>query len=168
MKKKFIVTFLVVLMVVCCAIGLAACGENAKTPPSGTEQGEEGESGPYTYQLNIDGTSYTLVSCDIETSGEITIPATYNNKPVTAIGEGAFRLCSSITSVIIPDSITNIRENAFSDCDSLISTTIPNSVTNIGENAFRGCDTLAFITIPDSVTCIDSMVLPRYLGLQQQ
>ena len=136
MKKKFIVTFLVALMVVCCAIGLAACGENAKTPPSGAEQGEEGESGPYTYQLNADHSSYMLVSCDDEASGVLTIPATYNNKPITVIGKEAFFLCDSITSIIIPNSVTSIEARAFRACTSLTSITIPNSVTSIGAGAF--------------------------------
>ena len=73
---------------------------------------------------------------------------------VTEIGESAFSLCRSLTSVTIPDSVTTIGKSAFGACSSLTSITIPNSVTAIGELAFVYCDSLTSITIPNSVTTI--------------
>ena len=62
---------------------------------------------------------------------------------VTSIGESAFWLCSSMTSVTIPDSVTSIGERAFHGCSSLTSVTIPANVTSIGNRAFLDCDGLA-------------------------
>ena len=73
---------------------------------------------------------------------------------VTNIGEGAFRGCSGLTSVTIPDSVTNIGVGAFAGCSGLTSVTIPDGVTSIGEEAFSGCSGLTSIAIPDSVTSI--------------
>ncbi len=50
--------------------------------------------------------------------GAVTITATINGLPVTAIGPGAFSY-SPITSAMIPDSVTNIGSGAFYDCFSL-------------------------------------------------
>ena len=95
---------------------------------------------------------------DNEYSGAVTIPASVTYKgttySVTSIGEYAFSLCSSLTSITIPNSVTSIGDKAFYDCTSLTSITIPNSVTSIGYRAFEGCTSLTSITIPESVTSI--------------
>ena len=73
---------------------------------------------------------------------------------VTAIGNGAFMSCSSLTSVTIPSSVRSIGEEAFAYCRSLTSITIPSSVTSIGNGAFEDCRSLTSVTIPSSVTSI--------------
>ena len=73
---------------------------------------------------------------------------------VTYIGNSAFRECESLTNINIPNSVTNIGNNAFWGCKSLTNINIPNSVTNIGNNAFYGCKSLTNINIPNSVTNI--------------
>ena len=75
---------------------------------------------------------------------------------MTSIGNYAFRDCSGLTSVTIPNSVTSIGSSTFSGCSGLTSVTIPNSVTSIGSDAFRGCSGLTSVTIPNSVTSIGS------------
>ena len=79
----------------------------------------------------------------------ITIP-----NSVTSIGDYAFDGCKSLTSINIPDGVTSIGDNAFAVCSSLTSVTIPDSVIIIGDFAFHGCESLTSVTIPDSVTSI--------------
>ncbi|MDO4526455.1 MAG: leucine-rich repeat domain-containing protein [Bacteroidales bacterium] len=96
---------------------------------------------------------------------------------VTRIGSYAFRGCSSLTSIKIPEGVTSIGKWAFSDCRSLepkllvydkgtkcygwignvekcTNVVIPDGVTSIGAGAFLGCSSLTSIKIPKNVTSI--------------
>ena len=61
-------------------------------------------------------------------------------KGVKVIGNSAFWLCSSLTNINIPNSVTNIGNEAFSGCKSLTKITIPSSVVNMNGNPFLGWD----------------------------
>ena len=87
------------------------------------------------------------------------IPTTLKNVTITGgtkVTDYAFYDCSSITNIVLPNSITEIDQYAFKYCSSLTSIVIPNSVTSIGSSAFSGCSSLESITIPDSVTSVGS------------
>ena len=76
-------------------------------------------------------------------SGAIVIPSEFTNGnvkyEVTGIESSAFKDCSGLTSITIPNSVTYIGESAFNGCSGLTSITIPNSVTSIGSYVFYGC-----------------------------
>ena len=57
---------------------------------------------------------------------------------VKVIGDRAFLLCKSLTSIDIPNSVTNIGNDAFYICESLSKIIIPSSVVNMNGNPFRG------------------------------
>ena len=89
-------------------------------------------------------------------NGHLEIPAEIDGVPVVGIGSSAFRYCTSLESITIPNGVISIGDSAFDNCTSLASITIPNSVTSIGYKAFWGCTSLTSITIPESVTSIGS------------
>ena len=72
---------------------------------------------------------------------------------VTYIGDDAFSM-TALSSVVIPNSVTSIGKGTFWNCTFLSSIVIPNSVTSIEKQAFDGCTSLSSIVIPDSVTDI--------------
>ncbi len=89
----------------------------------------------------------------IGTGGAATIPATLEGVPVTSIASYALSGVDTITSIIIPDSVTSIGEYAFQS-SGLTDVTFGSGVTEIGIGVFSSCASLASITIPAGVTSI--------------
>ena len=114
-------------------------------------------------EVTYHGKSYNSYSGDIEIPGTVTYQGiTYT---VTSIGDEAFCVCASLTSVTIPNSVTSIGDKAFYNCCNLTSVTIPNSVTLIGNEAFAGCGGLTSVTIPNSVASIGNKAFYCCWGL---
>ena len=82
--------------------------------------------------------------------GDVVIP-----EGVTEIGDGAFRGCTTLTSVAIPESVMEIGGWAFYGCTGLVRISIPHSVEMIGKRAFSGCSELTGIEIPAKVTRLE-------------
>ena len=134
-------------------------------------QGSSGDSGggdveiDTTYSImytSSDGNVVTPYKTGVSIFGANIISNTYVNGqgiiafdgPVTRFYEYVFSDCSSLRSIIIPNSVTFIGSFVFSGCTSMVSVTIPNSVTKIDSSAFSNCLSLTSISIPDSVTLI--------------
>ena len=84
---------------------------------------------------------------------------------VTYLGPGVFLGCKNLTSLTIGTSITTINAGTFQNCSSLTSVNIPNSVTSIGASAFLSCSSLTSVIIPNSVTSIGSQAFQDCLAL---
>ena len=113
-----------------------------------------------------DGVEYVVASlgssCFELCSGltSITIPSS-----VTSLGESCFEGCSGLTSITIPSSVTSLSESCFSNCSGLTSITIPSSVTSLGASCFSFCSGLTSITIPSSVTSLGASCFWNCSGL---
>lgn len=84
-------------------------------------------SGMKVHAFEKDGIYYNITSAGstVEVAqasyvGDVTIPSTVTYEgttyKVTKIGKRAFKNCSGLTSITIPNSITYIGEAAFYDC----------------------------------------------------
>ena len=118
--------------------------------------------GDFIWYINHDG-RYVLAAY-LGAATELILPTNYNGENYV-IGNTAFKGCSSLTSIVIPDGVTSIGDGAFAGCDGLTSVTIPNSVTSIGGSAFSGCSGLTSIVIPDGVTSIGEYAFYGCSGL---
>ena len=99
-------------------------------------------------------------------SATCVIPSEINGKKVTEIGDSAFKGCTELTSITIPDGVIGIGNNAFSGCTSLETVTIPASVTYVGNSAFYGCTSLKSVTVPESVTYIGGYAFAECYSLK--
>lgn len=86
---------------------------------------------------------------------------------ITEIKDFAFQGMSSMTSVIIPNSVKSIGKEAFFRC-GLSSVTIPESVTKISSQAFYQCSLLSSVSFPESVFSVGEMVFTETPWLTEQ
>ena len=99
-------------------------------------------------------------------SATCVIPGEIDGKKVTEIGDSAFKGCTELTSITIPDGVIGIGNKAFSDCTSLETVTIPASVTYVRDSAFYGCTSLKSVTVPESVTYIGGYAFAECYSLK--
>lgn len=96
---------------------------------------------------------YTIIGIDFnafQNNTKITkvvIPDT-----VRFINGNAFRGCSKLESVNIPELVTTLSGYAmFMDCTSLKSIVIPNSVKELGQSIFDGCTSLESVVLSNQI-----------------
>ena len=86
---------------------------------------------------------------------------------LSSIGDVAFYLTSSLTSMSIPAGVTSIGAQAFKDASSLTTVTFAegSSLSFIGNGAFDGASSLTSISLPAGVTSIGNQVFYRATSL---
>ena len=130
------------------------------------------EDGIYYHITSSNTVEVTYLSSDYNSYiGDVNIPETVTHNgvtyTVTAIGDYAFRMSKSLTSVTIPNTVTKIGYYAFHYCEGLTEVDIPNTVTFIGSNAFWLCLNLEEAIIPNSVTSIGSMAFRNCTAMKR-
>ena len=71
------------------------------------------------------------------------------------IGGHAFYGCSNLDGVALPSSLTTIATGAFAECTALTSVAIPSGVKTVNMDTFRNCESLTEVTIAAGVQKID-------------
>lgn len=104
----------------------------------------------YFYTTNNDG--LTIYAYDVR--GNLVIPALINGIRVTGIEAGTFQDDDSVTSVILPDSVSWVGAGAFASCINLTNVHISEGVAEIAAWTFANCTSLTNIYIPYGVTNI--------------
>ncbi len=130
-----------------------------------TSYAAELEANPTSdFKYKIDNNEVTITEY-VGTDTTLVIPSEIDGKPVTGIGPWPFPLNSSLTSIVIPDSLTNIRDGAFINCTSLTKFMVSgeNGIYKTVDGALLSKDGTVLVlcpgsvtkyTIPDSVTSI--------------
>ncbi len=173
MKRKILTTILS-LVCVSCALSLVACGGGGHTHE--WAQTWENNETHHWHNCTADGCFITDISdnygyaehdffdgdcvCGYKPTYNYTVGLEYNfdfgtdSYFIKGIGTATDK------DIVIPSeyeekTVTKIEDRAFENCENITSITLPDSITVIGRNAFAGCGSLTSISIPDGVTVIE-------------
>ena len=111
--------------------------------------------------LTITSSNRTWVGYTGAANEKLNIPEVFKHTNntwyrVVAIGNNAFKGCTGLMSVTIPNTVTTIGSYAFQNCTSLQTVTFEegSQLTTVDTYAFDGCTALGEIEIPNSVTTL--------------
>lgn len=125
--------------------------------------------GTTSYTGGTAGTSYHMNDPATTVTGAGTYYYPSNLKEVvytgTKLTSGAFSGAKTLTTVVLPDSITEIPNACFYGCSGLTSSPVKSTVTKIGKSAFYGCTGLTSVTIPTGVTELEAGVFESCTGM---
>ncbi len=123
---------------------------------------ENGIRYAYQYVQSTGGRDYS--KCTVvekengKYKGDIVIPEKVQNGTVdvVSVNSEAFKDCTELTSVILPNSVLSIGIRAFKGCSSLVNVDLGDGVEEIDGSAgisgvFEECNSLKSITIPNKV-----------------
>ncbi len=101
-----------------------------------------------------------------KTLTKVTFNGGYGARSVT-VGVSAFTECTALSAVEYKNSpkITDIGENAFYKCTALTGFTIPDTVISVGDNAFADCSNLKAISIGAAVETLGNYAFKNCKGL---
>ncbi len=138
------------------------------------------EPGDFVYE----GVVYTIIDSEARTcstkagdrtycgnywKGDLVIPQTVSDGEkeytVVEIADCSFSGCTTLSSIMLPNSVTSIGAYAFENCSGLSSITLPNAITSVGERAFYSCVGLTSIDLPNSLTTIGGYAFGICVGL---
>lgn len=99
---------------------------------------------------------------DCSSLNELTLP-----EGLTTLESYAFSGCSGLRSVSVPGSLGTLNNSVFSDCSGLQELTLGEGLSAIGANAFKGCTSLTSLSFPASLTSLAGQSFYNCTGLSQ-
>ena len=138
-------------------------------------------SGTLTIPETLGGytvTSIRGVATSASASGKNILGATTNNttitkvvipNTVTSIGNNTFSKFNALTEIDIPDSVTNIEQYAFYNCQGLkkINFGSNSNLQIINNYAFNNCYKLEKLNMPNTVTTLGNYAFYNCSGLRE-
>ena len=174
MKKQLLLLVMILLPMVASADDSGKCGSN--TNYTYTESNHTlriyGSGNMYNYKYDSQKMTtapwgsyrsdifYVVVEDGVTSIGEYafymcsSLTSISIGNDVNTIGVRSFESCGSLETLMIPSNVTSIKDYAFSLCSGLASINFSNGLLSIGDCAFDWTKNLSGISIPQSVTTI--------------
>ena len=106
--------------------------------------------------FTVDSISTSMITGYTGSDAGIVLPTEINGVTMTEIAGSAFRNNTTIASVVISEGYANLGGQAFRGCTSLKTVVLPDTLTgSMGNYVFRDCSALESINIPKNITSIN-------------
>ena len=107
---------------------------------------------------------------DVEKKGSLVIPANVTGPDgkeyvVNQVASYAFRNCTGLSSITLPNTIESISSYAFYGCTGLTSFKFPEKVDRISSLSFYGCSSLTSVAFPSALKEIGSLAFSKCSSL---
>ena len=136
LKNKRILLMLIIAIALIFMPNMVSAQATQATETTKTSTGVEVK---WEYELDSNNDIVTLLCANkADIKGTLSIPSTIDGHKVKKLGASAFRQCTGLISVKLPESIATLKGNYSSIY-----------------GAFRGCSNLTKILIPDTVATIE-------------
>lgn len=132
MKKIYLIFTLFVLMFV--FFGCFGCNKDSSKQNDDSKNNSE-PSLKFTIMSNGE---YEVTGIGTIKDSDVIIPETYKGKKVSRIGHNAFKNCTSITSISIPNSVNNLGWSVF-EGSSIVKIEIPSTINFFPSYSFNMC-----------------------------
>ena len=137
-----------------------SCGENAYWMINGDQMTISGTGDMEEFQIASTPVLRTSATEDQATDDNVAayfadVRRIVVEDGITSISNNAFKECTNLENIVLPESLTAIGENALSGT-AITSVRIPDNVLSIGAGAFSGCGNLSDVAIGTSVETISA------------
>ena len=119
---------------------------------------------PKVLLFGITEHGFGVSRCIDKTIASVRIPSKYQGQTVTCIGSNAFSNCQ-LKDIVFSEEMSIIGDQAFRDCSNLMSVTLPDNLICIGSGVFSGSG-LTSICIPKHVSRIPALAFANCSNLE--
>ena len=121
---------------------------------------------------NLEYVKTSNTTCRLKNIGtcsdtEIVVPTSVNKLIVTEVAGAAFSDNTSVTKVILPDTITSMGGSVFLNCTALTDVKLPKNVTTLNTEFFSGCASLVNVTLPEALQSVETGVFKGCSSLKE-
>lgn len=134
---------------------------NAKViDPYETSVGDTFFVAPLTYKItSVEDKTVEVEAIDADDGiTHLVIPSEVNGYTVNSIAAQAFRNCTALTGITVPESVTSIGEAAFAGCTNLAGVYIKGQISTLNSNVFMNCYGLEWLVLPASLRTMSAYV----------
>ena len=157
MKKNFYISTILFMLIMCGTLVSCSKDDNGGTDSGGEKTENRDDDDEWEYETPVASLTALDYTTDGYFDGVLYYQITSNSENEVEITKGSKSASVVIIPKQVringtTYSITSIRSKAFYECTSLSSLVISNSVVSIGEDAFWGCSDLASLVFGKNVS----------------